>query len=95
MLQLDKEKRRILVNQVAVTLSDREFRLAAIFLEHPGQLFTRTYLLERIWGISGDVSTRTVDTHISRLRRKLELEGQHGYRLKSIYQQGYRLESDV
>ncbi|HBN59784.1 MAG TPA: DNA-binding response regulator, partial [Halomonas sp.] len=39
----------------------------------------------------GDVSTRT-DTHVSRLRRKLELDGRHGLRLRSVYQSGYRME---
>ena len=42
--------------------------------------------------MSAQVSTRTVDTHVSRLRKKLELGGEHGWRLTAVYQHGYRLE---
>ena len=78
-----------------VTLTEREFRLVSLFFSHPGELLSRAHLLEVVWGIKGDVSTRTVDTHISRLRRKLVLDGSHGVRLRSIYQHGYRLEAQA
>lgn len=91
-LEIDLTAGYIRLDGVIVELTDREYRLAAIFLQNPGQLFTRAYLLERIWGVSGDLNTRTVDTHISGLRRKLKLDGQQNDRLKSVYQQGYRLE---
>ncbi|ABE58417.1 response regulator transcription factor [Chromohalobacter israelensis] len=94
LLQLDLAAGYIRLNGETVELTDREYRLAALFLQNPGQLFTRSYLLERIWGVSGALNTRTVDTHISGLRRKLKLDGQHNYRLKSVYQQGYRLEAN-
>ena len=45
-----------------------------------------------MWKISGSVATRTVDTHISRLRKKLMLNGENGWRLNAVYQHGYRLE---
>ncbi|MBR9772458.1 DNA-binding response regulator [Halomonas litopenaei] len=91
-LQLDLTAGIIRLHGDIVELTDREYRLAALFLQNPGQLFTRAYLLERIWSVSGDLNTRTVDTHISGLRRKLKLDGQQNHRLKSVYQQGYRLE---
>ncbi|MCZ0930485.1 response regulator transcription factor [Halomonas janggokensis] len=75
-----------------VNLTEREYRLAALFFSKIGELVTRPHLLELVWGIKGDVSTRTVDTHVSRLRRKLELDGRHGLRLRSVYQSGYRME---
>ncbi|MFC3292136.1 response regulator transcription factor [Modicisalibacter luteus] len=78
-----------------VKLTEREFRLVSLFFNHPGELLSRARLLEVVWGINGDVSTRTVDTHISRLRRKLTLDGSHGVRLRSIYQHGYRLEAQA
>jgi DNA-binding response OmpR family regulator len=53
---------------------------------------SRDSLLENVWNMSSAVSTRTVDTHISRLRKKLELNGEHGWRLAAVYQHGYRLE---
>lgn len=76
-----------------VNLTEREYRLAALFFSKIGELVTRPHLLELVWGIKGDVSTRTVDTHVSRLRRKLELDGRHGLRLRSVYQSGYRMET--
>ena len=82
----------ILLNGQAIPLTPREYDLAALFLSHIGQLFSREHILEIIWGISADITTRTIDTHLSRLRKKLAFNGQHGLRLKSIYQYGYRLE---
>ncbi|MGO2992339.1 MAG: response regulator transcription factor, partial [Halomonadaceae bacterium] len=90
---LNIEKRIVYLDERPVNLTEREYRLAALFFSKTGELLTRPHLLELIWGMKGDISTRTVDTHVSRLRRKLELDGQHGLRLKSIYQSGYRLET--
>lgn len=77
----------------AVDLTEREYRLAALFFSKVGEPVSRAHLLELVWGIKGDISTRTVDTHVSRLRRKLELDGRHGLRLRSVYQSGYRMEA--
>jgi DNA-binding response OmpR family regulator len=57
-----------------------------------GQLVSRGHILETVWGRSADLNTRTVDTHVSRLRSKLGLTPEHGWRLSAIYQHGYRLE---
>jgi two-component system response regulator RegX3 len=75
----------------AVELTNREFDLALYLFRRQGRIVSRNSLLEDVWNLSADVSTRTVDTHISRLRKKLELDDQHGWRLASIYQHGYRL----
>ena len=48
--------------------------------------------LEKVWGRSRIVTTRTVDAHVSRIRKKLAIDESHGWRLISIYQHGYRLE---
>lgn len=90
---LHTEEHYISVAGNAVDLTEREYRLAALFFSKIGELITRAHLLELVWGIKGDVSTRTVDTHVSRLRRKLELDGRHGLRLRSVYQSGYRMET--
>lgn len=76
----------------AVNLTDREIKLAVLFLSNIGRLMSRDYILETVWGISSDVVTRTVDTHISRLRQKLEFYPENGWQLKAVYQHGYRLE---
>ena len=77
----------------AVELTSKEFDLAVHLFSCAGRLVTRSSLLERVWGRDSQaVSTRTVDAHISRIRKKLELDERHGWRLISIYQHGYRLE---
>ncbi len=89
---LDRDHHTVRLESRQVSLTEREYRLASLFFSHLGELLTRAHLLEVVWGIKGDVSTRTVDTHVSRLRRKLRLDGSHGLRLRSVYQSGYRLE---
>jgi DNA-binding response OmpR family regulator len=58
-----------------------------------GELLSRKYLQESVWGGQADVVSRTLDTHISRLRVKLDLRPENGYRLSSVYSLGYRLEA--
>lgn len=90
--RLCRSRREATVDGGTVPLTEREYQLVNLFLSHPGQLLSRKFLMELVWGLPGDVQTRTLDTHISRLRRKLGLDGRHGLRLRSIYQYGYRLE---
>ncbi|UYG00782.1 response regulator transcription factor [Halomonas sp. GD1P12] len=90
---MDSDQRQIYLNAEPADLTEREYRLAALLFSKLGATLTRPHLLELVWGLKGDLPTRTVDTHVSRLRRKLELDGRHGLRLKSVYQSGYRLES--
>lgn len=77
----------------AISLTNREFALASFLFRNPGKMLSRSHILEAIWGIeNAAVSTRTVDTHISRLRRKLSLGPDNGWKLSAIYQHGYRME---
>lgn len=85
-------KREVTIDGCLVKLTEREYQLVNLFLNRPGQLLSRKFLMELVWGMQGDVQTRTLDTHISRLRRKLGFDGSYGFRLRSIYQYGYRLE---
>jgi DNA-binding response OmpR family regulator len=89
---LDGKRRRISVDGREVELTQREFDLASFLFRRHGRIVSRDALLENVWNLSAAVSTRTVDTHVSRLRKKLELSGEHGWRLAAIYQHGYRLE---
>ena len=76
-----------------IDLTHREFALAVFLFRNPGKVMSRSHLLGEIWGIDNEnVSTRTVDTHISRLRKKLALNEENGWKLSSIYQHGYRIE---
>lgn len=76
-----------------IKLTNREFELAVFLFRNAGKMLSRSHILEAIWGIeNAAVSTRTVDTHVSRLRRKLALGPENGWQLTSIYQHGYRIE---
>jgi DNA-binding response OmpR family regulator len=90
--QIDLARRRISLGDREVELTQREFDLATYLFRRQGRIVSRDALLENVWNMSPSVSTRTVDTHISRLRKKLELNGEHGWRLTAVYQHGYRLE---
>jgi DNA-binding response OmpR family regulator len=75
-----------------VTLTQKEFDLATYLFQSPGKLLSRDHLLNKIWGINVEVDTRTVDTHVSRLRKKLRLDGSLGWRMVPVYGYGYRFE---
>ena len=89
---LDLTRRRISIDGRDVELTQREFALASFLFHRHGRIVSRDALLEQVWNVSSAVSTRTVDTHVSRLRRKLDLAGAKGWRLAAVYQHGYRLE---
>jgi len=71
----------------------REFELAHCLFAHLGQLLSRTYLMQTVWGRDADIPSRTLDTHISTVRTKLGLRPERGYRLSAVYGHGYRLET--
>ena len=76
-----------------IGLTTREFELALFFFRNAGKIVSRDHMLESIWGIDNkSVSTRTIDTHVSRLRKKLKLNQENDWVLSAIYQHGYRLE---
>ena len=89
---VDAQRRRISVGGEQIELTQREFELACYLFRRQGRIVSRDALLENIWNLGPNISTRTVDTHVSRLRKKLHLSGEHGWRLTAIYQHGYRLE---
>jgi DNA-binding response OmpR family regulator len=92
-VELNPEARSARLNGEAVALTAKEFDLAMLLLQNLGTLFNRQVLLERVWGNEmAALDTRTVDTHMSRVRRKLELDEAHGWTLTAVYGHGYRLE---
>jgi two-component system response regulator RegX3 len=89
--EFDTNEQTVTYHQTPVKLTAKEFQLAFYFFNNPDRLISRDYLLETIWTKSASISTRTVDTHVSRLRKKLELDGTTGWKLISVYHKGYRL----
>jgi DNA-binding response OmpR family regulator len=92
--EIDSAAQRLTVDGQPVTMTQKEFDLALYLFQNPGKLLSRDHLLNKIWGISADISTRTVDTHVSRLRKKLGLDGSRGWTLVPIYGFGYRFDRD-
>ena len=90
---LNLNDKTVSLNRETISLTNREFELALFLFRNAGKMVSRSHLLEAIWGIENKaVSTRTVDTHVSRLRKKLKLGADQGWVLAAIYQHGYRLE---
>jgi DNA-binding response OmpR family regulator len=92
-IEIDMEGRRIKLAGIEVDLTQREFELAVILLQNVGRVLSRDELLTSVWARDAGVDTRTVDTHASRLRKKLGLGGESGLMLSSVYGQGYRLDT--
>jgi two-component system response regulator RegX3 len=92
MLRVDHLKKTIYLDGQVVPLTNMESVLAFCLLTHRGQLVTRSRLY-KVMGVEQlAVDTRRLDVHISRLRSKLHLTAEHGWRLASVHLQGYRLE---
>ncbi len=86
-LRIDSVAHRVWVEDNEIKLTALEFRLLSTFLGRKGRVQTRDTLLSDVWGIHADVTTRTVDTHVKRLREKLGVAGQYIETLRGV---GYR-----
>lgn len=89
---IDLNGKRIRLADEELSLTEKEFDLAVFLFRNQGRLLSRGHLLEAVWGRNPDLATRTVDTHVSRVRSKLRLRPENGYRLSPTYNFGYRLE---
>lgn len=91
-LSVDCRTRQFKLDGAEVAMTQKDFELALFLLRNLGRLRSRGYILEAVWGQSAEINTRTVDTHVSRIRGKLQLTPENGWRLSAVYQHGYRLE---
>jgi DNA-binding response OmpR family regulator len=76
-----------------IQLTAKEFELALTFFRRMHEPLSRTYLLESVWGRNPALPSRTLDAHVSKVRQKLRLRPEHGFRLTPVYNHGYRLEN--
>lgn len=90
--RIDPAQSNISLRGEAIDLTEKELDLAIFMFRNIGRLLSRGHLLEAVWGRSADIPTRTVDTHVSRVRRKLRLQPENGFRVVPTYNFGYRLE---
>jgi two-component system phosphate regulon response regulator PhoB len=87
-LSLDPVRHRVTLDGAELPLRPLEFKLLQVLLENPGRVLSRSQLLEEVWGMSGDAASRTVDTHVRRLRERL---GPYGDAIETVHGFGYRL----
>ena len=84
--------RALEVHGEPVVLRNREYRLALLLFQNLGRLLSREYLFESVWRTGAAVGSRTLDTHLSRVRTKLDLTPANGYLLLAVHRIGYRME---
>ncbi|MDZ4262558.1 MAG: response regulator transcription factor [Pseudomonadota bacterium] len=89
----DCERNTVSHDDEVIQFTHKEFEFARFLFQNCNRLLSRGHLLENVWGLNADITTRTVDVHASKVRRKLGLSAVNGWRLVSIYQYGYRLEA--
>jgi len=87
-LSIDPVRHRVYGSGAEIGLRPLEYKLISLLIEHPGRVYSRAELLLEVWGISAEINTRTVDTHVRRLREKL---GAQGEVIETVHGFGYRL----
>ena len=87
-LKIDLDRHQVFSNGSVIDLTATEFKILSLFAHSPGRVFTRSILMDAVWGQEYYGIERTMDTHVSRLRRKL---GQFGERIDTVHGVGYRL----
>ncbi|OWR01068.1 phosphate regulon transcriptional regulator PhoB [Sphingopyxis witflariensis] len=91
-IELDSVAHKVVRNGQIVAMGPTEFRLLRHFMEHPGRVFSRGQLLDSVWGQDSDIELRTVDVHIRRLRKAINLPGTTDI-IRTVRSAGYALDS--
>jgi DNA-binding response OmpR family regulator len=88
----DNLESRVSYGSQSAQLTAKEYALAKLFFENLNRPLSRAYLLQTVWNSVADLPTRTLDVHTSKIRQKLNLRPESGYRLQTVFGFGYRLE---
>ena len=91
-LVINHSNYQVTVNGQEVSLTNKEFELLWFFAKNPNKVFNRDQLLEMVWGYEYYGDTRTVDTHVKRLRAKLDSKEEYGWDIKTVWGVGYKFE---
>ena len=94
-IYLDTASRRVKIKEKNVTVTPTEYRLLNFFIESSGRVVSREQIIENVFGYDFSGYDRTVDTHISNLRKKLENSGLRKGVFSTVYGMGYRFDSDI
>jgi len=92
-LRLDLETHRVTINDQILDLSPTEFRLLHFFISHPERVYSRTQILDNVWGSNAYIEERTVDVHIRRLRKLLAEHDFDDY-IQTVRSVGYRFSKE-
>ena len=92
-LAIDTDARAVRVDGREVELTAREFDLLAHFARNPGRVFSRSQLLDRVWGYGHDGYEHTVNSHINRLRSKIEDDTARPRHIVTVWGVGYKLDA--
>jgi DNA-binding response OmpR family regulator len=90
-IAFDEVRGVVTIGGEAQALTQKEFKLARLLLANPHRTLARTYLMEEVWGGPLDPLSRTLDTHIKRVKTKLRLTPERGFNFVSVYGYGYRV----
>ncbi len=90
-LEVEVARHRVVLDEQPLTLRPLEFKLLATLLGSPGMIFSRGDLMKLVWGIDEESDSRTVDTHVRRLRERL---GPYGHALETVHRFGYRWQEE-
>ena len=94
-IKIDTSGRQVLVNDRPMPLTAREFDLLLHFARHPGQVFSRAQLLDSVWGYGHDGYEHTVNSHINRLRSKIEPDPARPEFIVTVWGVGYKLDANL
>ncbi|WP_175931703.1 MULTISPECIES: response regulator transcription factor [unclassified Burkholderia] len=83
----------IYINGNPVRMTRKEMDIIVLLFQNIGKIVPRKYLIEAVWGRGGDMVSRSLDTHMYRVRNKLKLNNENGLMLRSVFSVGYKLES--
>jgi DNA-binding response OmpR family regulator len=89
-LNIDRDKRRVSVRGELIHLTAKEYDLLVQFARHPGRVFTRSQLLDLVWGYGEGTYEHTVNSHINRLRAKIEDDPSEPRFIRTVWGVGYR-----
>ena len=87
---IDVTRRSVFIDQQPVELTAKEFDLLLHFARHPGRVFSRGQLLDQVWGYSHTGYEHTVNSHINRLRKKIECAPEQAQYIETVWGVGYR-----
>ena len=90
---LDRIEQKVRHKETEIALTAKEFELTDLMFRNRDRTLSRRYIMETVWRTNAHLTTRTLDMHVSRVRSKLSLKPENGFRIFTVFGYGYRLET--